>query len=160
MPQLESTFLSVLPVPPAVLWRHATTFTGINGEFFPLLRMTTPEGVSAIDPDSIVLGQRIFRSWLLLGGVLPVEYDDLVVVEIEPGRRFLERSSMLTSKVWEHERTVEDLGSGMSRLTDRVAFEPRVPWLGPLMAPVVGLLFRYRHRRLAARYRRHQFVGE
>ena len=36
------------------------------------------------------------RSWILLFGVMPVDYDDLGLERIEPGRGFLERSTMLT----------------------------------------------------------------
>lgn len=146
------TFVSTLPAAPDLVWRHATRFAGINGELYPWLRMTAPPGVTALDPGTIEPGRPLFRSWLLLGGVLPVEYDDLVPDEIVPGRRFLERSSMLTSRVWEHERTVEPLDGG-TRLTDRVSFAPRWEPLRPLMASVVGFLFRHRHRRLARRYR-------
>ena len=32
--------------------------------------------------------------------VLPVEYDDLTIAELEPGRRFLERSTMMTLRRW------------------------------------------------------------
>jgi ligand-binding SRPBCC domain-containing protein len=145
------TFVSTLPAPAHLVWRHATRFTGINGELYPWLRMTAPPGVTALDPGTIEPGRPLFRSWLLLGGALPVEHDDLVIAEIEPGRRFLERSSMLTSRVWQHERTVEPVGGG-SRLTDRVSFSPRWEPLRPLMAPVIGFLFRHRHRRLARRY--------
>ena len=48
--------------------------------------------------------QRLFRSWILLAGIIPVEYDDIVFEEVEPGHRFQERSSMFTLRVWEHER--------------------------------------------------------
>jgi hypothetical protein len=144
-------FVSHLPAAADLVWRHATRFTGINGELYPWLRMTAPPGVTALDPAGIEPGRPLFRSWLLLAGVLPVEYDDLVLAEIEPGRRFLERSSMLTSRVWQHERTVETVDGGC-RLTDRVSFAPRWAPLRPLMEPVVGLLFRHRHRRLSRRY--------
>lgn len=145
------TFSSTLPAPADVVWRHATRFTGINGELYPWLRMTSPPGGTALDPRSIVPGRALFRSWLLLGGLVPVEYDDLVMAEFEPGRRFLERSSMLTSRVWQHERTVEPADGGC-RLTDRVSFAPRWERLRPFMTPVVGFLFRHRHRRLVRRY--------
>jgi len=145
------TFTTTLPAHPDLVWRHATRFTGINGELYPWLRMTAPRGVTALDPAAVEPGRPLFRSWLLLGGLVPVEYDDLVVDELEPGRRFLERSSMLTSRVWQHERTVEPVDGGC-RLTDRVSFAPRWEALRHLMAPVVRFLFRHRHRRLARRY--------
>ena len=63
------------------------------------------------------------RSWILLGGLLPVDYDDLKLAELEPGRRFLERSRTLTFSVWQHERIVEPEGEGRCRVTDRLGFE-------------------------------------
>ncbi|MFD1504949.1 hypothetical protein FE374_10945 [Georgenia yuyongxinii] len=155
MPTAATTqaWVSTLPVPAELVWRHATHFGGINGELYPLLRMTAPRGTTTLDPHSIVPGARLFRSWLLLGGVLPVEYDDLTIAEIGAGR-FLERSRMLTSRVWEHERIVEEIDAGSCRLTDRVSFVPRWPALRPVMMATVAFLFRHRHRRLAERYRR------
>src|SRR3990172_2991173 len=86
------------------VWQHATSAAGVNAEFRPLLRMTFPAGVSSLASENVPLGQRLFRSWILLFGVLPVDYDDLTLVEVEPGRRFLERSEMLTQKCWEQDR--------------------------------------------------------
>ena len=131
---------------PDVVWRHATSPAGVNRELRPLLTMTFPPDVedlvAAAEP-----GKKAFRSWLLLGGILPVEYDDVTFVEVEPGRRFLERSRLLSQRVWEHERIVEPEGEGC-RLTDRLGFEPRIPGTGALYAPIFRLVFRVRHRNL------------
>lgn len=145
------TFTSVLNAPARVVWRQATDLAAVNDELWPLLRMTAPPGVRRLDPANVTPGVRLFRSWLLLGGVVPVEYDDLVLVELVEGR-FLERSSMLTARVWEHERTVEPATAGSSRLVDRVTFVPRTEAFRPVLALVVPLVFRHRHRRLARRF--------
>jgi hypothetical protein len=89
----------------------------------------------------------MFRSWLLFLGIVPIEYDDVVFEEVEPGRRFLERSALLTQRVWEHERLVEPASQGC-RITDRIRFVPRLPWLAGLYGPVFKALFRWRHRNL------------
>ncbi len=118
---------------------------GVNRELRPLLRMTFPSDVS--DLAALRPGARPLRSWLLLGGLLPVEYDDVVFEELEPGRRFLERSSLLTQRLWEHERIIEPDGTG-SLLTDRVLFVPRLPWLAAVHRPVFHAVFAWRHRNL------------
>lgn len=146
-------YRSQLAAPPDAVWAHATTMAGVNREFFPLFRMTHPRGFDSIAPRDVegvatVLGRRLFRSWILAMMVLPVEYDDLTLVEYEPGRRFLERSRMLTQREWEHERIVEAAPGGGSTLTDRVHFVPRIAALGPLAARIFGLVFRFRHRNL------------
>jgi ligand-binding SRPBCC domain-containing protein len=76
------------------------------------------------------------------------DYDDLTIVELEPGRRFLERSPMLSMRLWQHERIVEPDGDGCT-VTDRLTFEPRVPVPA---APLIQVLFRHRHRRLRRRF--------
>lgn len=137
---------SRLAVDPATLWRHATSPAGVGRELRPWLRMTFPADVERF-AESEPTGEPLFRSWILLAGVIPVEYDDLAFVEIEPGRRFLERSVLLSQRVWEHERVLDPVAGGC-RLTDRIGFEPRWTALAPLHERVFRLVFRLRHRSL------------
>ena len=102
---------------------------GINFEMAPLFRMTVPRGLDDLDLATVEPG-RLGRSWILLFGLVPVDYDDLGLERIEPGRGFLERSTMLSQRLWEHERTIEPLAGGGCTVTDRVAWEPRLPLRG------------------------------
>jgi ligand-binding SRPBCC domain-containing protein len=138
---------SWLPAPPGRVWDRITTPAGINDEFRPLLRMTFPARVEQLDPNSVAVGERICRSWILLLGVLPIDYDDIVLVSLDPGRGFHERSSMGSQRVWEHERTLAPDGDGC-RVTDRVSFETRIPGTAGLTRAIAGRVFRHRHRRL------------
>jgi hypothetical protein len=108
--------------------------------------MTFPPGVTDLTA-SWRPGERVFRSWLLVVAIVPIDYDDVVFEEVEPGRRFLERSALLTQRVWEHERLVEPTLQGC-RITDRIRFVPRLPWLDRLYGPVFKALFQWRHRNL------------
>lgn len=149
--------ISELDAPRSVLWQHATSFAGIGAELWPWLDMTTPRGLRARRLDEIAPSADLGRSVLLLGGLLPVEYDDIVIADLEPGRRFLERSSMLTSVLWEHERVVEDRQRNAGRVRDTVRFRLRavprhVPGVERLARATVTALFEHRHRRL-----RHHF---
>ena len=146
----EVSLTSTLGTEPGALWRDIVSPEGINREFRPFLRMTFPHGVDDVTARWRP-GERICRSWILLAGVLPVEYDDIVFEEVEPGRRFLERSSMFTQRVWEHERTIVGDSAG-SVLTDRVRFVPRWRWLEPLSRALVRATFRWRHRNLRRLY--------
>ena len=143
---------SVLAAPQETVWARVSTFEGINDELRPLMRMTAPARVRALDPSQVVLGERIFRSWVLLFGVIPIDYDDLTLIALEPGRGFHERSRMLSMRVWEHERTLEPAGDAATRVTDRLSFEPRLPGSGPLLERFIGATFRHRHRRLRRRF--------
>ncbi len=121
---------------------------GVNDEFFPFLRMTGPKDANIADAP---IGERAFRSWLLLFGLIPFDYDDITLVEIVPERSFHERSTMLTQRRWEHWRDLEPLPGGGTRVTDRIDFEPKLPG-GDALRPVFRLVFRYRHRRLRKRF--------
>ncbi len=143
----ELEFSSRLAAPAAEVWAHATCMKGVNRELFPLARMTHPRELSVLDSERVPLGQRVFRSWILAAGVVPIDYDDLTLIELEPGRRFLERSPMLSQREWQHERVIEPMAGG-SIVTDRVRFVPRVAVLGPIFLVVFRLAFRLRHRNL------------
>ena len=140
---------SVVAAPQPAVWDRIASFNGVNYELGPWLRMTAPAGIDSIEPDQVPLGSKWFRSWVLLLGVIPVDYDDLVVIEIDPGGGFLERSSMLTMKTWQHDRRLNPDGDG-TRVTDRLTFTPRLLVPRPLARVAVRFLFRHRHRRLRA----------
>ena len=132
------------------VWDHAMTIEGVNLELWPFARMTAPPDLARLDASSLPMGRRLLRSWILVFGFLPVDYDDLTFAELTPGRRFLERSPMLTQRLWEHEREVVPEAAGGCLVRDRVRFEPRSRLLGRLQLPVFRLVFRNRHRRLVA----------
>ena len=144
---LQFEIESTLGTDPETVWAHSTSPSGVNSEFWPLLRMTFPPHTRDFS-EAWQPGVRLFRSWILLFGLLPVDYDDITLVEVEPGKRFLERSSMATQHLWQHERTIAGIGSG-TVLRDRIVFDPRLPALGSVYRFVYHQIFRYRHYRLA-----------
>jgi hypothetical protein len=147
----EITATSELDAGVETIWARVTDPAGINDEMRPLMRMTVPAGAEDFGLDDPGPGA-IGRSWLLLLGFLPFDYDDITIVQIEPGRSFLERSSMFSMRLWEHERTLEPLGERRCRITDRVAWEPRLPLPGTWFRPLVRAIFRHRHNRLRLRF--------
>jgi ligand-binding SRPBCC domain-containing protein len=136
-----------LAAPPEAVWQRVTTPRGINDELLPLVRMTTPPALRGVTIGDVPVGESLGRSWLLMFGLVPVEFDDLTIAELEPGRRFLERSAMLTQSEWRHERIVEPHRDGC-RVTDRLAWQGRWKASEVLYGLVVPVLFRHRHRRL------------
>jgi len=143
---------SRLEAPAGTVWARIASFEGINDEFRPWLRMTAPRDVRAKGLEAVTLGERLCRSWILLLGVVPFDYDDITLVRLEPGRGFLERSTMLSQREWEHERTIEPDGDGRCTVTDRVAFTPRFRLPASLVTPLVRATFRHRHARLRRRF--------
>ena len=135
----------------AEVWDRITRPDGINDELRPFLRMTMPRGIERLDPASVELGKPIGRSWILLFGVLPIDRDDITLVELEEGSSFLERSPMLSMRLWEHERTIEPDGDG-SLVTDRIRWQPRLGLPAAALRPMFRAFFRHRHRRLQSHF--------
>jgi ligand-binding SRPBCC domain-containing protein len=139
------------------VWAHATSIEGITFELAPWLRMTVPRELDRnsfeekLRSGTLPLPCAVGKSWVLLLGVLPFDWDDMCLVEIDEGRRFLERSRMLSLPVWEHERTVQPAGAGSS-VTDRLAWETRGPLLRGMARRIVSTIFGHRHRRLVERF--------
>jgi hypothetical protein len=121
-----------------------TTPEGINDE---LMRMTIPKALRDATVADVAIGEKLGRCWMLMLGVIPVDYDDLTIAELGPGERFLERSTMLTQSVWTHERVIEPHEGG-SRVTDKLTWEGRLRPFGAIYSVAVPILFQNRHRRL------------
>jgi hypothetical protein len=141
---------SNLAVKPDTLWAAVISPADINAEFRPMLKMTFPQGLNDVTA-GWTPGEQQFRSWILLGGLLPVDYDDLVFEIVEPGHYFLERSTMLSQASWEHRRELTPLPDG-TRLTDTVHFTPRIPALMPIYRWIFPWIFRRRHKQLRRIY--------
>jgi ligand-binding SRPBCC domain-containing protein len=133
------------------VWKRVSTMEGVNAELVPIARMKVPRGVGGLDPGTVPIGERVGRFWILLFGLFPVDYDDLTLVRLDPPAGFLERSQMLTMRVWEHERTLEPADGGCL-IRDRVRLEPRLPGAARVLLPVYRAVFRHRHRRLRRRF--------
>ncbi|MBI5845955.1 MAG: hypothetical protein HZB23_14945 [Deltaproteobacteria bacterium] len=143
------TITTRLTASPEKIWQRVTTPEGIAHELYPWLSMTFPKSVKALTPETVPLGKRLCRSWVLLFGVIPVDYDDVTLVELDPPRRFLEKSPMLSMAHWSHERTIAPAPGGAS-LTDTLTFAPRLALAAPLAKIIVKALFTHRHSRLAS----------
>src|SRR5262249_9066864 len=102
----EITVSSDLEASADAVWARAIDPAGINHELAPLMRITVTQGAENSGLDDPEPGH-IGRSWVLLFGFIPFAYDDITVLRVEPGRGFLERSTMLSQRLWEHERTLE-----------------------------------------------------
>jgi ligand-binding SRPBCC domain-containing protein len=88
---------------------------------------------------------------LLALRLVPFDRHRLCLIEVEPGRGFVERSSSWLQRSWQHERTLEAVAGG-TEIRDRVAFEPRIAMLAPVVEVVVKRLFRHRHARLRTHF--------
>ena len=143
----EFRISSRLAASPDAVWASIGSMQGVNRELFPLARLTYPRGRARIVPGVMPLGRRAFRSWILLFGLVPLDYDDLTFVELYPGGGFLEVSTMLSQREWRHRRTLQPADGGCL-LSDEVRLVPRLAVTGPLYRAAFALVFRLRHRNL------------
>jgi hypothetical protein len=148
---------SVIAASTADVWARITDPQGINDELAPLLTMRMPRSARGLAIDNVPLGRPLGRAPLLLLGVLPVECDSISIDTLEPGRAFHEKSTTLTMRRWEHERTLTPDGQVRTSVHDRLTFElriplARVPYAAILARRIVATLFTHRHRRLSRHF--------
>jgi hypothetical protein len=148
---------SLVPGSQAEVWARITSAAGINDELRPVLRMTMPRGMSGDCIDEVTPGEPMGKSWLLLGGVLPVDYDEMTMEVIEPPHRFREHSSMFLLEDWVHERTVRPVTDDVCVVEDDLRWVGRGP-VGrrPVLRAfprwIVRALYTHRHRRIVAHF--------
>jgi ligand-binding SRPBCC domain-containing protein len=139
-----------LDAAPDEVWERIATPEGINDELRPWLRMTVPGG-GDLNLNSIEVGKTVGRSWVLLFGLVPIDYDEITIAELDRGSGFTERSTMLSQRAWEHMRAIRPAEGG-SRLTDSITWEPRLPLPAAALRPLFRTIFGHRHRRLVRRF--------
>lgn len=146
--RIEVRRTAIIPASQEEVWARLATPAGIDDELRPWLSMTMPRELGAEMITADLVGRPLGRAWLRLGGMLPVEYDDLFLVEVDAPHRFHERSSMRLARLWEHRRELEADGPDRTRLTDSLTLEARLPLPRPVLRAVIGALFTHRQRRL------------
>ena len=106
------------------------------------MHMTAPKSVKAMTDVPIELGKPLFRSWVFLFGVLPIDRSDLTLISLDSGSGFIEESPMLSMKLWRHERRISSRAD-RTVLTDTLTFEPR--FAARLVEWLIGVTFEHRH---------------
>jgi hypothetical protein len=125
---------------------------GVNAELAPWLRMTAPPEAANLRIEDAPIGQPLFSSWVLLGGVLPVDRHSFMLAEVERGHGFVEQSTSWSERRWEHVRHLEPDGDHGCVLTDRLTFTPRVTGSGSILSRVIGAVFSHRDGVLRGRF--------
>jgi ligand-binding SRPBCC domain-containing protein len=140
---------SIVDAPAEQVWARVVTPEGINDELRPWMTISMPRGAESLTVDNVPIGTPIGRAWLRLFGVLPFDYDRLTIAELQPGRGFREESTMLSMRLWRHEREVTPDGE-KAVVRDHITFELRAPLrpAAPVVAAGLRALFGHRHRRL------------
>lgn len=136
----------------AEVWAVVSTMAGVNAELMPFVKMTHPRDRTSLEGETIVPGEVVFHSWLLIGGVLPFDRHALALERVMEGEGFDEESTSWMQRRWRHERRLIDEGDGTCTVTDHLVVEPRLGLLRPLAERIVRFLFGHRHRRLVRRF--------
>ena len=148
---IELEFCSSLDADVADVWSFVSTMKGVNFELHPFIHMSSsPEHRSL--PATITPGRVVFRSWLLLFCVIPIDRHALALTQIDDGGGFVEESSTWIQRRWRHERRLTTDQDHRCVITDRLVIEPRLRFARPFVASIARQLFLHRHRRLQRRF--------
>jgi ligand-binding SRPBCC domain-containing protein len=139
-------FESTLAAPPERVWAWITSVKGISAEMWPYFRMTVPRGVQSLADVQIRAGVPMFRSYVFLFGVLPIDYSDMTLLELTMGRGFIEQSPMGSMRLWRHERQILPHPSDPRAvmLVDQLIFRPRMA--RHLVTWFIRRVFTHRHK--------------
>ena len=145
-------FESKLHAPVARIWEWITSVNSISAEMWPYFRMTSPKGVRSLNDVHVRPGARMFRSYVFLFGVLPIDYSDITLMELNPGQGFIEQSPMGSMKLWRHERRIVSCPSDPATvlLVDQLTFQPRIA--RRLVGWFIHRVFVHRHEVLKANF--------
>jgi ligand-binding SRPBCC domain-containing protein len=149
------SFHSKVARAPAELWNWSTSVRGVDAEMAPVLKLDFPKGMTHIPRDGSGLGRPLGNCKFLLFGLVPVDLSRLTFVEVDPGRRFVEESPLLSMKSWRHERTIAP-GSGGTEVVDKLEFTPR--FAPKLVAWFISKFFEHRHAVLQRTFRERRAV--
>ena len=143
---IQLSFDSQLHCSRETAWAWITSVEGISQELHPLVRMSAPANIHNLADVKVQPGTRLFRSYLFLFGILPMDYSDLTLVDFDPLHSFKEQSPMGSMKLWIHERFLVDAadGSGDIILSDRLTFQPR--FATGIVSWFTNKLFHHRHQ--------------
>ncbi len=132
------------------VWEWITSVQGISAEMWPFLRMTVPKGTVSLNDVAIKLGVRMFRSYVFLFGILPIDYSDITLLELNIGEGFIEQSPMGSMKLWRHTRRIVPCPSDPNAvlLVDQLTFQPRMA--SRLVKRFIHRVFVHRHNVLKA----------
>ncbi len=148
----EFSIQSDLAVAPAAFWA-ATSMSSVNWELAPIVRMSAPREWQDCAIERWETGSKLFDSWILLFGFVPVDLHSFRLQEIFADSGFQECSSSWMNKEWRHRRIALAGGQGCI-VTDHVVVVGRIPLLSALLMPVYRFVFRHRHRRLRKQYKK------
>ena len=142
-------FKSTLRSSRGEVWAWITSVEGITRETMPFFRMTTPAGIRSLTDVKFVSGKKLFRSVIYFGGLLPLDYSDLTLIELKQDEGFKECSPMFSMHRWQHERWIRNADQdGCVDLIDTLTFEPR--FLRAFTGWLVNRIFVHRHAVLRA----------
>jgi hypothetical protein len=101
----------------------------------------------------VTAGAKLFRSYVLLFGIVPIDFSDLTLLEVRKGFGFLEQSPTGTMKLWRHERLLSETQSNAKLvvvLTDKLTFEPKIA--SSIVTWFIKMVFNHRHNVLREKF--------
>lgn len=156
MKTIRITFESTVPATPLELWNWSTSVQGIGTEMAPILKLHSREGSIDVPQNQDSLGKVLGKCTFLLFGILPIDQSKLTFVEVEPGRRYVEQSPLLSMKRWRHERIIAPGIDGTS-VIDKLDFTPR--FFGGFAKWFISRLWKHRHAVLRRQFQERRSAG-
>ena len=95
--------------------------------------------------------QQLFKSWILLFGIIPIDRHSFYLDTIYPEEGFSESSSSAINASWCHVRKITPQSTGCC-VIDTVSYKSRLPFVDVILKPAYKLVFWRRHQNLRLKY--------
>ena len=145
--QVTLSFNSTLNISKKKLWETIHTFSKLDFELFPVLKMTFPAGYKEIPFEDCPTNKFIFSSVVLLFRFIPIDFYKVRLMKVIPNKGFIEESESLFTSVWKHTRTIKKRGS-KCEIRDQLDVTAKSIFIVPFIWLLIKSVFKNRHRRL------------
>ncbi len=145
--QVKLSFNSALDISKEKLWERIHTFSKLDFELSPVLKMTFPADYKEIPFEECPTNRFIFSSVVLLFRFIPIDFYKVRLVKVILNKGFIEESESLFTSLWMHTRTIEGRGN-KCEIRDQLEVTARSIFYVPFIWLLIKIVFKNRHRRL------------
>jgi len=129
------------------LWGSVNTFSKLNIELSPVLKMTYPKNFKDISfekyPDNVF----VFSSTILLLRFIPIDIYRVRLISVIPDIGFIEESESLFTSSWKHTRKIYE-NNQICMIEDKLEVMPKYIFFVPIIYLLINIVFKNRHRNL------------
>jgi|AGTN01.2.fsa_nt_gi hypothetical protein len=126
------------------LWMGINTFSKLNNELHPILKMTCPRIYKNKPFENYPMNKYAFTSIIFFFEIIPIEIYSARLIEVIVNKGFIEKSKSLFTSVWKHKRTIKE-NNGLCVIEDELNISAKNKLLAPIFKVLLKRVFAKRY---------------